>query len=70
MSFMKTAKSSSILVVFALPQHLFPINLTQKVLHNFLRDEHVLRVLVDGQYVLDMEKLVSSSQCRLSTANA
>ena len=29
MSFMKTAKSSSILVMFALPQHLFPINLTQ-----------------------------------------
>ena len=61
MSFLKTAKSSSILVVFAFPRHLFPISLRQKVLHDFLRDQHVLRVLVDGQCVLDLEKLVRFS---------
>ena len=65
MSFMKTTKSSSILVVLALPQHLFPINFRQKLLHDFLGDEHVVRVLVDGQCVLDLEKLVSSPQCTL-----
>ena len=59
MSFMKTAKSSSILVVLALPEHLFPINLRQTVVHNFLRDENIARMMVDGQCVLDLEKLVS-----------
>ena len=59
MSFMKTAKSSSILVVLALPDHLFPINLRQTVVHNFLRDENIVRVMVDGQCVLNLEKLVS-----------
>ena len=60
MSFMKTAKCSSILVVLALPKHLFPINLKQKSLRNFMRCELVLRILVDGQCMLDLEKLVSS----------
>ena len=60
MSFLKTAKSSSILVVLALPQHLFPINLRQKPLHDFLRHEDVLRMMVGGQCVLDLEKLVST----------
>ena len=59
MSFMKTAKSSSILVVLALPEVLFPINLRQTVVHSFLRDENIVRVMVDGQCVLDLEKLVS-----------
>ena len=59
MSFMKTAKSSSILVILALPKHLFPLNLRQKDVHVFLRDEDVLRVMVDGQCVLDLEELVS-----------
>ena len=59
-SFMKTTKSSSILLVLALPQHLFPINFRQNALHEFLRDEHVLKVLVDGECVLDLKKLVSS----------
>ena len=59
MSFMKTAKSSSILVVLALPDHLFPINIRQTVIHNFLRDENIARMMVDGQCVFDLEKLVS-----------
>ena len=59
MSFMKTAKSSSILVVLALPEVLFPINLRQTVVHSFLRDENIVRMMVDGQCVLDLEKLVS-----------
>ena len=59
MSFMKTAKSSSILVILALPKHLFPLNLRQKDVHVFLRDEDVLRVMVDGQCVLDLKELVS-----------
>ena len=58
MSFMKTAKSSSILIVLALPVQLFPLNLKQKVLHDFLRDENILRVMVDG-HVFDSDKLVS-----------
>ena len=58
MSFVKTAKSSSILVVLALPKHLFPINLREKSLHNFMRHEFVLRMMVDGQCVLDLEELV------------
>ena len=59
MSFMKTAKSSSILVVLALPAQLFPLNLRQKILHDFLRDENIVRVMVDGQHVFDSDKLVS-----------
>jgi hypothetical protein len=50
MSFMKTAKSSSILVVLALPAHLFPLNLRQKAIHNLFRDDSILRMTVDGQY--------------------
>ena len=60
MSFMKTAKSSSILVVLALPVQLFPLNLRQKILYDFLRDENIVRVMVDGQYVFDSDKLVSA----------
>ena len=59
MSFMKTAKSSSILVALALPAHLFPLNLRQKAIHNFFRDETIMRMIVDGQYVYDSKKLVS-----------
>ena len=59
MSFLKMAKSSSILVVFALPAVLFPLNLRQEVAHNFLRDESIVRVMVDGQCVFDLDKLVS-----------
>jgi hypothetical protein len=59
MSFMKTAKSSSILVVLALPAHLFPLNLRQKAIHNFFRDDNILRMMVDGQYIYDLKKLVS-----------
>ena len=59
MSFMKTAKSSSVLVVLALPAKLFPLDMRQKNLHKFLRDEDIVRVMVDGQYVFDSNKLVS-----------
>ena len=59
MSFMKTAKSSSILVTLALPTQLFPLDMRQKNLHKFLRDEDIIRVMVDGQYVFDSNKLVS-----------
>ena len=59
MSFMKAAKSSSVLVVFALPQHLFPLDFRQKALHDFLRSEDVIKVIVDGQCVLDFKQLVS-----------
>ena len=59
MSFMKTAKSSSILVALALPAHLFPLNLRQKAVHNFFRDESIVRMMVDDQYVYDSRKLVS-----------
>ena len=63
MSFMKTAKSSSVLVVLALPEHLFPINLRQQAIHDLLRDEKVMRVIVDGQSILDLERLVSLLHC-------
>jgi hypothetical protein len=59
MSFMKTAKSSSILIVLALPAHLFPLNLRQKAVHNVFRDEGIVRMMVDGQYLYDSNKLVS-----------
>ena len=59
MSFMKTAKSSSILVVLALPAQLFPLNIRSIILHKLLRDGNIVRVMVDGQYVFDSNKLVS-----------
>ena len=59
MSFMKTAKSSSILLLLALPAHLFPLNLRQKAIHNFFQDESVVRMMVDGQCIYDSKKLVS-----------
>ena len=59
MSFMKTAKSSSILIVLALPEQAFPINFRQTVVHKFLRDENIVRVIVDRQCVFDLENLVS-----------
>ena len=59
MSFMKTAKSSSILVALALPAHLFPLNLRQKAIHNFFGEENIMRVMVDEQYVYDSKQLVS-----------
>ena len=59
MSFMKTAKSSSILVVLAFSEHLFPINLRLKDIHAFLRTEIVLKVMVDGQCALNLESLVN-----------
>ena len=60
MSIMKTAKSSSILVVLALPAQLFPLNLRQKVVHSFLKDENVMRMMIDGQCVFNLKKLVSA----------
>ena len=59
MSFMKAAKSSSILIMLALPAHLFPLNLRQKAIHNFFRDENIVRMMVNGQYVYDSKQLVS-----------
>jgi hypothetical protein len=59
MSFMKTAKSSSILIVLALPAHLFPLNLRQKAVHKFFRDDGIVRMMVNGQCVYDSKKLVS-----------
>ncbi len=59
MSFMKTAKSSSILIVLALPAYLFPLNLRQKAIHNVFKDESIVRMMVDGQYVYDSKILVS-----------
>jgi hypothetical protein len=59
MPFMKALKSSSILVVLALPAYLFPLNLRQKTIHNFFRDDSILRMMVDGKYVYDSKKLVS-----------
>ena len=59
MPFMKTAKSSSILATLALPEQVFPIDVRQTVLQKFLRDENVLRVMLEGQCLLDLEKSVS-----------
>ena len=59
MSFIRTTKSNSILVVLGLLKQLFPINFRQKSLHEFLKGEQVLKVLVDEECVLDLEKLVS-----------
>ena len=59
MPFLKATKSSSILVILTLPQHLFPLDFRQKALHDFLRSEDVLKVIVDGQCVLDFKKMVS-----------
>ena len=58
-SFMKTAKSSSIVIALALSAQLFPLNLRQKIAHSFLRDENIVRVMVDGKNVFDLDKLVS-----------
>ena len=60
MSLMKTAKSSSIIIMLALPAHLFPLDLRQKAIHNFFRDERIVRMMVDGQCVYDSQKLVSA----------
>ena len=59
MPFLKETKSSSVLVILTLPQHLFPLDFRQKALHDFLRSEDVLKVIIDGQCVLDLEKMVS-----------
>ena len=59
MPFLKETKSSSILVILTLPQYLFPLDFRQKALHDFLRSEDVLKVIVDGQCVLDFKKMVS-----------
>ena len=59
MPFLKETKSSSILVILTLPQHLFPLDFRQKALHDFLRSEDVLKVIIDGQCVLDFKKMVS-----------
>ena len=63
MPFMKTAKSSSILVALALPAHLFPLNLRQKALHCFFQDEAIVKMMVAGQDVFDSKKLVSVLTC-------
>ena len=55
---LKTAKSSSVLVVLALPKHLFPINFRQHSLHRFFKDKNILKVVVDGECVLDLVELV------------
>ena len=52
-------KSSSILLVLGVPEHLFPLNVRDKDLCHLLREEGVLRVMVDGECVLDIENLVS-----------
>ena len=59
MPFMKTAKSSSVVIVLALPAHLFPLNLRQKAVHNIFEDGSIVMMMVDGQYVYDSKKLVS-----------
>ena len=59
MPFLKETKSSGVLVIFTLPQHLFPLDFRQKALHDFLRSNDVLKVIVDGQCVLDFKKMVS-----------
>ena len=59
MPFLKETKSSSILVILTLPQHLFPLDFRQKTLYGFLRSEEVLKVIVDGQCVLELKKVVS-----------
>ena len=59
MPFMKAAKSSSVVIVLALPDHLFPLNLRQKAVHNVFKDGNIVRMMVDGQYVYDSKKLVS-----------
>ena len=59
MPFMKMAKSSSVVIVLALPAHLFPLNLRQKAIHKVLKDRSIVRMMVDGQYVYDSKKLVS-----------
>ena len=58
MLFMKTAKSTGVScsVILSLPGQL---NLQQRGLYDFLRAEDVLRVMVDGRCVLDLQKLVS-----------
>ena len=58
-SFMKMAKCSSVLVVLALPERLFPIDFRQQSLHKLFSDKNILRVVVDGECVLDLPKLVS-----------
>ena len=58
-SVIKTTKSSSIFIVLALPPQHIPTNFRMKELHEFLRSEGVLKVVVDGVCVLDLVKLVS-----------
>jgi hypothetical protein len=59
MPFMKTAKSSSILIVLALPAYLFPLYLRQKAIHKVFQDDGIVRMTVDDQYVHDSKELVS-----------
>ena len=58
-SVIKTTKSSSIFIVLALPPQHIPTNFRMKELHEFLRSEGVLKVVVDRICVLDLVKLVS-----------
>ena len=62
MPMLKTAKSSSIIVVLALPQPLFPLNFAHRDLHDFFREEDVLRITVGGECQLDIVKLVSLAE--------
>ena len=59
MPFMKTAKTSSVVIVLALPAHMFPLNLRQKAVHKVFKDGNIVRMMVDGQYVYDSKRLVS-----------
>ena len=59
MSYLKAVKSSSILIVLALPAQLFPLNFSQKDMHTFIKDENIVRVMVDGECVINMKNLVS-----------
>ena len=63
---LKTAKSSSILVILGLPQQLFPLNFAQKDLVTFLREEDILRVTLGGKCLMDTVKLVSLAKNKKS----
>ena len=54
MPFTKKVISGSILVVFAIPRSVFPLNFVGKEMWYFLLNHQILRVMVEGRCVLDL----------------
>ena len=54
MPYMKKVISGSIFLVFGISHSVFPLNFKSKAILNLLKENHVLRVVVEGKCILDL----------------